>query len=183
MRQHDALRVPGAATGEEDDVRIGLARRRFVDRLRSPVAPIGRPEHRDRDLRLGRGRDRAPGHRRRARVHHHEPGPRLGEDAGCLVGGETRVQRDEHRAEPGQRDEQRHHRQPGIAQPCDSVAQVHAVTAQAGGQPVGGPVELGERQGLVVERDCDAVRGRGRGSPKYFPHHQCHRLMVSPSRT
>ena len=156
VRDHRTLRTPGAATGEEHDVRVGLTEPRLVDvGVVLAGAQTRELDERDTDPRRDRsavgGALGVGGDRRRLRRRDHHVG---------LFGCEHRADRREHRAELRQRDEQREHVEGGVVPRHHAVGVTHAERGERARHLVAAPVELGVGDRLVAAPRGDAARVR-----------------------
>ena len=149
VRQHDALRPPGAPAREEDDVRIALVE---VGRSGASAAPSR--ESRAQNGMSTRAASSAAdvGVRRAAQQ---EPRPRVLGDGPTSSTRRPRVQRREHRADLRERREHGDRLERGVAPPQHAVAAADPELAQ----PVRDPVRLRRRSRRTSAR-------RRRASPR-----------------
>ena len=152
VRQHDALRAPGAATREEDDVRVTLAECGLVDVRRARV------RRRIREMRVRRHRrvdllDEV----RVGVVDDDETRPCVPDDLGRLVRPEPGVHRREHRAQLRQREEDRQRLERGVAPPRDPVAVTDAHSVQRVCDSIRLVVERAKGDLVVAERGRESV--------------------------
>jgi hypothetical protein len=153
VRQHDALRAPGAAAREEEDVRVGLGERG----LRNVVVAFGL----ERERRVGGdagGARQSGGVGRANGVGQEQARAREPRHLGGLLRAEPRVQRREQRAELRGRHEGRQHVERGVRPDDDAVPVPHAARAERVRRAVARALELAPAEHALLERGGRGVR-------------------------